>query len=106
MSDKLQSYIETRDKKLSQKGHYRGDELAFTFELLLTRKEVNVGGRASCGSSKNISWDIFTAWNEIVRKAQKLGYEISVERIPQKNGSPTRSGGFWHENTYTLKSMP
>jgi hypothetical protein len=106
MNIKLQKYIMTRDRKLKSSGYYRDDQLQCTFNDLIKHKSILVGGRSSCGNSKNISWMIFTMWNEIVKKANSLGYPIKVKSIPQKNKSPTTCGGFWHENEYTLEGIP
>jgi hypothetical protein len=101
----LEKYIATRDKKIMA-----SSSIEFTpplndyFQELLTKGSVIVGGRASCGSGADPTWKKFTAWNEVVRKAQKLGYSITVKNRLQKNGSPTRSGGFWNENEYVLEA--
>jgi len=104
LPEQLKKYIDTRDAMLVKKGHYENDLLINTFSELVVRKEINFGGRASCGGKTDLTWTAFMAWQEIVRKARKLGFEINVESIKQKNGSPTRSGGFWDENKYTLIS--
>lgn len=100
MNPKLDKYIATRDKKM--KGHVSSTPLLDQFKELEKWGKVEVGGRASCGSSVDPTWKFFTAWNEIVLKAGTLGYEISVTRVKHDNGSPTRAGGFWNSNVYIL----
>jgi hypothetical protein len=100
MNPKLEKYIATRDKKM--KMPTSSTPLLDQFKELEQRRRVEVGGRASCGSGVDPTWKFFTAWNEIVRKAQSLGYEISFEGVKHANGSPTRSGGFWNSNIYVL----
>lgn len=96
----LDKYITTRDKRL---GRWEGDaQLRTLFNELLQRKKVRVGGRSTCGVWVDASWEVFTAWGEVVKKAVKLGYDISVTPLPQKNGNPTVAGGWWYENEYYL----
>lgn len=102
LPDKLRSFIETRDRKSAAAAGYRKAPHAENFVRLLAGDAIRVGGRASCGSRVDPSWVEFMAWNEIVRKAQKLGYRITIETIPQKNAWATKAGGFWHENSYQL----
>ena len=98
----LEKYIATRDKRM--KNPVTKTPLREQFDELLSRRSVEVGGRASCGGAVDPTWLFFTAWNEIVRKAQTLGYEISTESVKHANKSPTMAGGFWNSNIYTLKS--
>lgn len=105
MNEKLKNFIAVRDRKLFQKGHYKANELESTFDLLLERKEINYGGRSSCGGKTDLTWIAFTSWNEIVKKAIALGYSISVESIKQPNKSPTMANGYWYENKYTLREV-
>jgi hypothetical protein len=45
----------------------------------------------------------YRAWNEVVRKARALGYQITEERVRGiKNSWATLSGGFWDETEYKL----
>lgn len=100
MNTKLEKYIATRDRRM--KDPISKTPIAELFGQLLKYGKVEVGGRASCGNTVDPTWLLFTAWNEVVRKAKSLGYEISEERVKHANGSPTRSGGFWNSNIYTL----
>jgi len=101
--ESLLKYIETRDKQLVKAGHYAQTELLDTLIKLQKFGFVNVGGRASCGGKVDKTWLIFTKWNEIVKKANSIGMSILVEDVKQKNAYATISGGFWHENKYSIK---
>lgn len=101
MDPKLEKYIATRDKRM--KNPLSATPLREQFQELQLRGEVEVGGRASCGSGVDPTWLFFTAWNEIVSKAKSLGYDIDSTAVKHANGSPTRSGGFWNSNIYTLR---
>ena len=100
MDTKLAKYIATRDKRM--KHPISATPLLDQFEELQKRGQVEVGGRASCGPAKNPTWAFFTAWNEIVRKAQSLGFYIDVTPVKHANKSPTMAGGFWNSNIYKL----
>lgn len=101
---KLESYIATRDRKM--RAPISKTPLRDQFNELVARRKVEVGGRASCGSGIDPTWLFFTAWNEVIKKANTLGYEISATPEKHANGSPTRSGGFWNSNTYEIKAEP
>lgn len=104
MNPKLQSYIATRDKRMK---HPISDTPLFDqFKELQERGQVEVGGRASCGSSCDPTWAFFTAWNEIIKKAQSLGHVIEVTPVKHANKSPTMAGGFWNSNIYRLPHGP
>lgn len=74
------------------------------FEKLTAGGIVRVGGRACCGGRVDPSWTLFIAWQEIVRKMQKLGIEVTVTPLKQANAWATKAGGFWDENDYQLSS--
>lgn len=100
MDPKLESYIATRDRRM--KNPISQTPLLDQFRELMERGKVEVGGRTSCGSSCDPTWAFFTAWNEIVKKAQSLGHAIDVVPVKHPNKSPTMAGGFWNSNIYTL----
>lgn len=102
MDSKLQSYIATRDKRM--KNPLTSTPLREQFDELVKRGEVEVGGRASCGGSVDPTWSFFTAWNEVMRKAATLGYQIEITPVKHANKSPTMAGGFWNSNIYKMKS--
>jgi hypothetical protein len=103
LNPKLEKYIATRDKKINAKSYCPiGNPLQEAFTQLLDKGEITLGGRSTCGTYLDPTWTRFTLWNEVVKKAQSLGYEISVEPIKQKNAYATVAGGFWHENKYSL----
>lgn len=104
MNPKLEKYIATRDRRM--KNPLSATPLRREFDNLLTRGKLEVGGRASCGGSVDATWLFFGAWNEIVRKAETLGYQINVEPVKHANKSPTMAGGFWNSNIYTLIGHP
>lgn len=97
----LERYIATRDKKLSEFWVSKTPLLEL-FKELLERGTVEVGGRSTCGTYTDPTWKLFTSWNEVIRKACKLGYEIEVEPVRHKNKSPTTCGGYWYSNIYRL----
>lgn len=102
MNQKLEKYIATRDRRM--KSPFTTTPIQEQFDELVKRGTVEVGGRASCGSSVDPTWAFFCAWNEIVRKAVSLGYLIDVTPVKHANKSPTMAGGFWNSNIYTLRS--
>lgn len=100
---KLQKYIATRDKRVAQVDCVNHPaRLSELFAELLSKKQIRVGGRSTCGAKVDPTWIAFTAWNEVITKANRLGYRIQVNSINQKNKSPTTCGGWWHENEYVL----
>jgi Asp-tRNA(Asn)/Glu-tRNA(Gln) amidotransferase A subunit family amidase len=102
----LQSFMATRDNRLSKSLGYPPSEITESFRRLLEYGSVRVGGRASCGSGSHPSWKVFQAWNEVVRKARQLGYAIEETDLKQKNGWATNNGGFWEEREYRLNPNP
>ncbi len=96
----LEKFIATRDKR--QKDPVSDSPLRERFEELLSRKRIEVGGRSSCGGSVDPTWRLFTAWNEIVKKANSIGLAITITPVKHGNKSPTMAGGFWHSNIYEL----
>lgn len=99
MHPKLEKYIATRDKNLNS---WETSPLKNKFEQLLSEGFIEVGGRSTCGSSLDPTWKSFIFWNEIIKKANSLGYEITVDPVKHGNGWATKNGGFWHSNTYKL----
>ena len=106
MPDKLKSYIATRDRKLQAAGYWCENQFTKHFEDLIRHKTLRVGGRATCGNHLDMTWRIYTLWNEIVKKANTLGYKIAVKVIKQDCRWVTTAGGYWHENEYTLEAAP
>lgn len=102
MNIQLKKYIEVRDKRVNNVSSYKSMPITQYFNNLIIHGAVVVGGRTSCGGKIDPTWVEFTSWNEVVRKAIKLGYKISIESIKQTNKSPTMAGGFWQENRYTI----
>ena len=100
----LQKYIATREKRLSDEPG--PDVLMPVFKKLLSHGRIEVGGISTCGKYVDPSWRQFTAWNEIVTKAQKLGFKITVTRVQHKNKSPTTCGGWWESNIYEIEKTP
>jgi hypothetical protein len=99
---RLEKYIATRDRRIAKDQPWSPTPLLDEFRQLLSKGEVRVGGRATCGTYRDPSWLIFTSWNEVVRKAVALGYVIEVSPIKHGNGWATKAGGFWNENDYRL----
>lgn len=103
MSEVLRKYIATRDRRVHKKSDWQDKAISDLWAELYQNNRVTVGGRSSAGAgSVDISWVIFTSWNEVVAKAKKLGYAIDVHPVNQDNGWATKAGGFWYENTYVL----
>ncbi len=100
----LEKYIATRDRRM--KDPVSNSPLLEKFMELLMRRKVEVGGRASCGSRVDRTWLFYTAWNEIVKKANADGFTISVTPVKHANKSPTMAGGFWQSNVYELIKVP
>ena len=100
----LEKYIATRDKK--QKNPISITPLREQFDELLSRGKVEVGGRSSCGSGVDPTWLLFTAWNEIVKKANTIGFLISVTSVKHGNKSPTMAVGYWYSNVYEVIEVP
>lgn len=100
----LSSYIATRDRRIAKLRGYDLSPMHKSFAQLLERGCVNVGGRASCGSPVDPTWVELMCWNEIVRKARRLGYAIEEISLKQDNAWATKSGGFWQESEYRISS--
>lgn len=101
----LLKYIATRDARVTKVAPWRKAPLLELFHRLLTHGAVTHGGRSTCGTSVDHTWTEFTAFGEIIRKAQKMGYAITVTRIKQSGSWATKAGGWWHENEYTLDKV-
>lgn len=103
---KLASYIATRDRKIAGFWPHAPNHLRELFDELLTCGVVRVGGRSSCGGSDH-TMTTLRLWNEVVRKARTLGYDIKdVDCGGQRNAWATRGGGFWNESEYRLIEVP
>lgn len=98
----LASYIDTRDKRIAKFWPHNHNFLREQFQELLSRGVVRIGVRSSCGSL-DPTMAAFSMWNEVVRKAKRLGFQISEENVGgQRNAWATRAGGFWNESEYRL----
>jgi hypothetical protein len=99
---KLETYIATRDKRISKYRPYDRTHIRDLFVQLLERGAVTVGCRSTCGGS-DPTMHVYRAWNEVVRKARTLGYQIAEERVRGIGNSwATLSGGSWDETEYKL----
>jgi hypothetical protein len=100
----LVRYIATRDKRHP----FTTSTLQMRFEELIRFGTVHIGGLCTAGRGNlHPSWTYYTSWNEIVRKAQRLGYEIEIvkdQHVPSK--TTAMSGGYPQANYYHLKSVP
>lgn len=96
----LERYIATRDKR--QKSPVTNMPLRELFLQLLERGRVEVGGRASCGGAPDATWILFTAWTDVVQKANSLGISISITPVKHGNAWATKARGFWQSNIYEL----
>jgi len=101
----LLTFIHTRDKRCAESIGYNATQLLDNFVELLQKGVVNVGGRATCGQHTDPSWKLFVAWNEIVKKARKCGYNITELDIKQKNTWATANRGFWDEREYQMRPL-
>lgn len=102
LPEQLRKFIETRDRRVMKASGWRDSAISETFHKLLSTGSVVVGGRASCGGKVDPTWVEFTAWNEVVRKARSLGFDISQVPIKHGNAWATKCRGFWDENEYIL----
>jgi len=99
---KLETYIATRDKRISKFWPHDRTHIRDLFVRLLEKGSVTVGGRSTCGGS-DPTMHAYRAWNEVVRKARALGYQITEEQVRGLgNAWATRGGGFWNETEYRL----
>lgn len=101
--ESLRKFVATRDARIAKTQPWSTTPLADYLHVLLAKGVVRVGGRATCGTYTDPTWKIFGAWNEVVRKARKLGYAISETDIPQPNAWATKAGGFWNESEYRIE---
>src|SRR5690606_5766317 len=102
---KLEAYIATRDKRISKYWPHDRTHIRNLFVQLLEKGAVTVGGRSICGGS-DPSMHAYRAWNEVVRKARALGYQITEEQVRGLGNSwATRGGGFWNETEYKLEGI-
>jgi hypothetical protein len=93
----LQSFIASRDKRLSKDRSWSQARLAETFAVLLDRGVVSLDGKVPFGSYIDPSWKVFMAWREVVKKARQFGYSIAEQDIKYA----TDNGG-WDEREYRL----
>jgi hypothetical protein len=98
----LQRYIDVRDARIAKIRPWSPTPIAQAFNELLATGKTIMGGRASCGGKTDPTWTVFQFWNEVVRKAQAMGFVIERVNIKQPNKSPTMAGGFWNEAEYRL----
>jgi hypothetical protein len=100
---KLETYIATRDKRISKYRPYDRTHIRDLFVQLLKKGEVTVGCRSTCGGT-DPTMHVYRAWNEVVRKARALGYQITEEPVRGiGNAWATLGGGYWNETVYRLK---
>jgi hypothetical protein len=102
ISPALDSFIATRERRISKAFGYSRTSVRESFERLLAGQVVRVGGRATCGGKVDPSWVEFVAWQEIIRKAATAGLRVEVTPVKHGNGWATKAGGFWDENDYQL----
>lgn len=99
---KLETYIATRDKRINKYWPHKRTHIRDLFVQLLEKGAVTVGWRSTCGGT-DPTMHIYRAWDEVVRKARALGYQITEERVRGIGNSwATLSGGFWDEMEYKL----
>ena len=98
----LASFIATRDRKIAKFWPHQPECLRDTFNELLARGVVRVGGRSTCGGSDPTMTQL-RLWNEVVRKAVSAGFAITETNVASlPNAWATRGGGFWNESEYRL----
>jgi hypothetical protein len=100
----LAKFIATRDRRIEKVSGWNDSAISNSFRHLLQFGEVIVGGRASCGGRPDPTWVQLCAWNEVIRKARAMGFDIKEESIKQGNAWATKAGGFWSESRYTIPS--
>src|SRR5690606_23163548 len=102
---KLETYIATRDKRISKYWPHDRTHIRNLFVRLLETGAVTVGGRSTCGGSDR-TMSAYRAWNVVAGKAGALGYQNTEEQVRGVGNSwATRGGGFWDETEYKLEGI-
>jgi hypothetical protein len=102
IDQRLLSFIATRDKRVAKDRPWDSTPLLNAFNELLAKGSVRMGGRTTCGNYADPTWRVYSAWNEVVRKARSLGFAIEEVSVKHGNGWATKAGGFWDEADYKL----
>ena len=95
------SAIEAADAKINAKLGYPSNTLAAWWTTLTKTGSVEVGWRECCGST-HMTAKHRAEWLKIVKKLERAGVRLLVERVKHKNGYATNNGGFWNSEIFRL----
>lgn len=97
----VRDFISKADAKLNSKIGYSSNQLADWFATLMKTGSVEVGWRESCGST-DMTTHIRREWIQIVKKLERVGVQLRVERVKHNNSWATKNGGFWNSEIFTV----
>ncbi len=97
------SAIEAADAKINAGLGYTSNTLAGWWATLTKTGSVEVGWRECCGTT-HMTAKHRAEWLKIVKKLEKGGVRLLVERVKHKNGYATNNGGFWNSEIFRLPS--
>lgn len=89
------------DQKIDQMIGYQSRRLEGWLEDLLNNGRVEVGWRASCGTT-DMTHKIYREWLKVIKSLRKDGVAVSEENVKHKNAWATKSGGFWNSIIYSV----
>lgn len=98
----IQEVCARLDTGLNAKCGYDANHIANSVQQLLTRGEVEIGWRESCGAT-DYTMHVKRAWDKALKQVRREGHTISEESIKHKNDWATKSGGFWNSIIYKLE---
>lgn len=98
------SAIEAADAKINAKLGYTSNTLAGWWATLTKTGSVEVGWRECCGAT-HMTAKHRAEWLKIVKKLERAGVRLLVERVKHKNGYATNNGGFWNSEIFRLPNV-
>lgn len=102
-SPQTEAMVKKLDSKVNRMAGYESSWLAGWLGTLEKTGRVEVGWRESCGST-DVTMKIYREWLKVVKSLRRDGLNIAEENVKHKNGSPTRSGGFWSSIIYSISA--
>ena len=99
--EKIWPKVYALDDKLNKQAGFKSNDLQENLRQLITFNEVEVGWRASCGSTDR-TMKIHREWEKVIAMLRKEGLEIKEERVKHGNSYATEKRGFWNSIIYTI----
>ena len=100
--EKLFALAVKADVALTSRAGYKTNNIKTYLELIINHGRVEVGYRSSCGKTDFTQY-VYREWCKLLKAAEKIGINISVEPIKHGNSWATKKGGFWSSAIYVLE---